>query len=105
MRAGRLRHRLEIQTVTETLNTYGEPTKTWATDATRWGAIEPLTGRERFQANQVQAETTHTVRMRYYALSAKQRIKHGSRYFYIENVINTDERNIETIAMVKEDVS
>jgi SPP1 family predicted phage head-tail adaptor len=103
MRAGDLRHRLEIQTATETLDTFGEPITTWATTVTRWGSVNPVIGRERFQANQITPETTHTIKLRYYALSAKQRIKWGTRIFNIENLYHTEEIKRDTIVMAKED--
>ena len=46
MRAGRLRHRLNLQESTETRNAHGEAIITWATSYTVWGAVEPLSGSE-----------------------------------------------------------
>ena len=49
MEAGQLRHRVTIQQATETTDGFGGVTQAWATFATVWAAVEPLTGREYLQ--------------------------------------------------------
>jgi SPP1 family predicted phage head-tail adaptor len=93
MRAGRLRHRVVVETPTEDIN--GGAT-TWAPLATVYAGVEPITGREYFGAQQVQAEITHRVVMRYTAgVTAKHRVRFGARVFDIRAAINRDERNRE----------
>jgi SPP1 family predicted phage head-tail adaptor len=95
MRAGPLRHRIEIQTRATTLNAAGEPTGTWSTYAEAWAAIWPIRGLEYFSARQEQDAVTHKVRIRYLSgVTPEMRVKFGTRYFDIASVINTDERNI-----------
>lgn len=101
---GKLRHRIEIQTASEAADSLGQMTKTWTTAVTRYAAIEPLSGRELIQAQQVNSEITHKVTLRYYAVTSKMRFKFGSRYFEIMSVINKEERNLETVCMCKEAV-
>jgi len=83
MRAGRLRHRVTIQRYTVTQNDYGEEVESWTTHATRWAAVEPLTGREYFDAQQMTAEVSLRVRVRHdsttEALTARDRISHDGR--------------------------
>ena len=69
MQAGRLRHRITVQAVTQTQNSYGEPTETWAAVGTVWADVRPARGSERFVSagDQEQATITHRVRMRYVA--------------------------------------
>lgn len=103
MRAGALRHQITIQSATETQNAFGEPAKTWATFATVWAAIEPISGREFYQNRQIGGEISHRVEMRYLSgVTPKMRILYGSRYFDIESVINEKERNVKHILMCKE---
>lgn len=104
MRAGQLRHRLEIQTKSGTQDTYGQPAEDWTTQATVWGSVEPLLGRERFTAQQTQAEVTHRIRIRHRDLTAKSRIKFGSRYFEIIEILNPKERNVELSLLAKEEI-
>ena len=96
MQAGPLRHRITIETPTETQDTFGAAVATWATFAERWAAIEPLTGREFFAAQQINAEVSHTIRLRYVAgVTTKMRVAFGARHFDLAAVRNLDERGIE----------
>lgn len=92
MRAGRLRHRVAIQSSVET-NDHGSVTQAWTTQATRWADIRPASGREREVANQQNQETTHIVEMRTpgIAVTSKMRLVYDSRTFEIESVRNPDE--------------
>jgi SPP1 family predicted phage head-tail adaptor len=85
----------------------GEPIPAWPTYATRYAAIESLSGRELLAAQQRFAETTHQVRMRYLAgLTADtMRIKHGVRIFDITGVLDVDDRHQEHIVFCKEGVN
>jgi len=103
MRAGTLRHRIQVQAQQETRDAHGGVTRQWVTQATRWGAVKPLSGREFFSAQAVQSDVTHEIRMRHYdGLTTTNRLLHDSRTFEIKSVLNTDERNIETVAMCTE---
>ena len=94
MRAGLLRQRLAVQSVTRSQNNYGEPTDSWSTLTTIWGSVEPLQGRELFTARQVNPELTHKITVRYStAITPDKRIAFGSRAFDINQVRNIDERN------------
>ncbi len=76
MRAGRLRHRVQIQERVETTrDEHGGISPTWSTIATVSASVEPLRGRELFEAQQVQERTTIRVRMRHYpGLTTKHRL-------------------------------
>lgn len=105
MRAGELRHRVTIQEASETVTSAGERSKTWNDVATVWAAIEPLTGRERWQAQQVMATATHRVRMRYRGdVDVENRLVYGSRVLDILQVINPDERGRELVIICAEAV-
>lgn len=107
MRPGQLRHRIEIQALTVTPGSMGEPTETWATSATIWGAVYPLKGKEWFESKgkAIRAEVTHRVHIRYMpGITPKHRVKFGSRIFRIESVLNPEERNRELILMCCEEV-
>jgi SPP1 family predicted phage head-tail adaptor len=102
MRIGDLRHRITIQQLTPTQNGL-DSTEVPADFATVWAAIEPLSGREYFAAQQVNAEVTCRIRMRYLAgVTPSMQVKFGERTFAIESVINVEERNRELQLMVKE---
>ena len=94
MRAGRLRHRVSIQSQGTTLDDYGESTDSWSTDDTVWAAVEPVSGSERDIGEQMVGVVTHRVVMRYVSsLTPNKRILFGSRVLNINSVLNIDERN------------
>lgn len=107
MRAGLLRHRIEVQAATEAEDVHGGHSETWIPADTIWGSIEPLKGEELLEAQAVDVRVTHRVRMRYQpsgGLTAKKRLKFGTRIFNIISVLNTEERNWELTALCVESV-
>ena len=105
MRAGKLRHRVQVQSDTVTIDAAGGHSHAFSTVATRWASIEPQGGREFIEAGRVDADVTHIVKMRHYSgLTPQHRLMYGSRVLNIANVVNMDERNRETVVMCREDV-
>lgn len=105
MRAGTLRHVVEVQTKTITQNTIGEGIETWATSYTRRCSVEQLSGNEAMVAAQVTAGATHKVTMRHdKGLTTANRLKFKGRYFDINAINNVDEMNHEMILICKESV-
>ena len=103
MRIGPLNKRVTIQTATESRDSHGDVAQTWATHATVWAAIEPLSGSERIVAQQAEAFTTHRVRIRYLStVTSDMRVLYGTRYFNIESVLNIDERGEEMHLLCQE---
>jgi SPP1 family predicted phage head-tail adaptor len=67
-KVGLLRHQLTIQSVVETQNSSGEPTKDWGSGGvTVKAAIMPLTGDEQVQAQQLVGVVTHRILIQYLA--------------------------------------
>jgi len=90
--AGALRHKLTIQQRIEN-PTDGASDPYYEDITTVWASIEPLSGRELFLAQQVQATTNHMIRMRFNKTLEprhrlhfldKRRDKH--RYFNIDRI-------------------
>lgn len=105
MRAGRLRHRVTVEQLLVTDDGYGGQSQAWSTFATVWASVEPLQGREYFQAQQAQATVTHKVTMRHLdGVTHDMRVKHGSRALNIVSVIDTEERGRELVLMCEEAV-
>jgi len=65
VRAGPLRHRINLQQAVEASNGFGDVIRTWSTVATVWASINPLSGREYLAARQAQAETTTRIQIRF----------------------------------------
>lgn len=92
---GELRHKIIIQTPTESSDSYGGFTATWATFATVWAALNPVRNREYPISLQNETRTLHKITIRYVAgLTDKMRVNFGGRIFNITSIINREERNI-----------
>ena len=93
MRAGTLRHRVEIKSPTRTTDSQGGYTTTWSHVVDTWADIRPITAREAFVRQGLQHVVTHMVRMRYRDdMSSDYRIVWGSRTLLIRSMRNVDER-------------
>lgn len=96
MNAGKLNKRITIQQYESTQNEFGEQVKTWSNIKTAWASIQPLQGREWFNAKQMQSEIEVRMRLRYTtAITPKMRIVYNSLNYNIESIINVGEANRE----------
>lgn len=94
MRAGRLRHRVTIETPGGSASAFGEVAQSWSTVATVWAAVEPTSSRERVENEQTKAFTTHRIHMRYRSdVTTAERVVFNSRTLNITSVVNPDERD------------
>lgn len=112
--AGKLRKRLSVLGVPTTpiLNGFGEPDLTPVVLGTRWASVEPLSGRELWQAQQVRPDVSHKITMRFYAgLTPRHKLRFTDpqtstiRTFEIDSVLNVDERNRVMTILAKEEVA
>ena len=98
--------RVAIQRQASGQGSTGQPNGAWATTETVWASIEPVSGREYFNASGERAEVTHKVRIRYGSTVApKDRLLYGSRVFNIRAVLNLEERGRWLQLMVSEHVN
>jgi SPP1 family predicted phage head-tail adaptor len=103
MKARDLRHRVTLQRLVLTQGASGDLAQTWEDVTTVWGAVEPLSGREYWQAQQVAAETSIRVRLRYLAgVEQKMRVLYGTRVLEILSIVDLDERHRELQLMCRE---
>lgn len=104
MRAGQLRYKIEFLTVSGGQDETGGISEEIETHfCYAMADIKPISGNEKFVANQVFPEATSQIKCRYVVgISTKHKIKFGDRMFDILNVQNKDERGIELFIVVKE---
>ena len=103
MKAGELRHKVTIQKVSQTLDSSRQTVDLWTKLAEVWAAVEPLSGRELLNAQQIQPDVTHRVRIRHRDdVTAKMRVQHDSRNLNIESIINVNERDRELHLLCRE---
>lgn len=105
MKPIKLHHKVQLQSSDDVKNELGEVEKTWSTFANVWASIEPLTGREILQYQQLNAELSHRIVIRHHSsVNPKCRIKFGMRIFDINVSLNLEERNIYQELLCKEAV-
>lgn len=105
MKVGALRHRVAVQRAAEgTADDYNQTALTWGTVRSVWASVKPLRGDELVYAQQVNAQVTHEVRMRWLeGLTPKDRLLLGTRVLNVRSVLNTEERNIEAVLLCSEE--
>ena len=98
MRAGRLRHRVTIQSQAQTAGADGAVVVTWATAAVVWARITPIDSRESIFAGQTMSEDVAVeimVRLAsFVSLSPAHRFvtEDGTTAYEIESIVEDDER-------------
>jgi SPP1 family predicted phage head-tail adaptor len=86
-RLGALRHRVTIEAPTRTADEGGGAAIAWQAVASVWAEIQPKSGREVFESDQLGGRVTHDVRLRFRdGVTAKMRIIHAGRLFDIRYV-------------------
>ena len=91
---GAFRHKITIQQATETQGDDGAVVQAWATFATPYAEIVPLSGSENYVAQGITASVAYRITCRYVSgVIPKMRILWGSRDFLIYAVRNLDEQN------------
>jgi SPP1 family predicted phage head-tail adaptor len=104
MKAGQLRKRIDIEQQALTADGGGGDTESWSALASGiYADVEPLSGRELFQAQQVNDELSHRVTIRYYpGVTSKMRVKYGARVLLIESIIDLEEKHRQVQLMCRE---
>lgn len=108
MQLGRLKHNVTLQSRVLTKNVVGEEAISYTDLADIWASIEPLTGKELFAAQTVQADVTTRIRIHYRAdIVPTMRVKFVAdydspqliEYYDVQFPMNTNEARQETILM------
>lgn len=93
MSAGALRRRVTIELPVETPDGAGGRTVVWSPLAAVWAEIHPQKAHERVNAHQIEARTTHIIRVRYRSdVLPTMRVVFGTRVFAIHGVLDDGER-------------
>lgn len=92
MEPGLLRHVLNLQSKQETQDASGHSVQSFQTYATVRGDVRPLRGRELFSAQQVNADLSHRVTIRYHKdVGRKDQI--------VKQEANASDRTLEVLAV------
>lgn len=91
--ASNFRHRVTFQEAQKTPDGYKGSTDQWTFIAEVWASVEPVSAGERFFSQQIKAEITHKIKIRYKSgITEAMRILHRERVFSIESIIDIEER-------------
>lgn len=98
--AGKLSHRVQIQRQVVAQNSSGDVTVTWATLATVWAAIEPLSAREFVQSASDQNKIVARVTVRYRSgIEPSMRVVHGQKLYNITGVLADKDSGLEYLTL------
>lgn len=105
--SGKMRHRITFQQYDGTVDQDGDVRDdedgNWTDVRSTWAAIDPVSGREFYAAEQSQSEVTHKIRCRYFSgLNTAMRIVHQGRKYRIISVIDWELRHESFLIMAKE---
>jgi SPP1 family predicted phage head-tail adaptor len=105
--AAMLHHRITFESLTETSDTGGGFTTSWSSFATVWAEISSLqSGSEHVQAMQLTGRGDFIITLRYLeGVTAKMRVKFGTRLFNIRRILVPGERNMVMKLVVEEGVA
>lgn len=99
-----LNKRITIEENVTTSDGAGGFTSSWATFATVWAEIKPVSTDEKFTSMQVKNTVTHSVTIRYTEnLKESMRINYDSRIFKIISIVNPLEENKILEILAEED--
>ncbi len=103
LRAGDCNRQIVIEKNTPTRDAFGAEVPNWSTFATVWASIEPLRGREFFDALAQRAEIWGQIRFWYIdGVTTGMRVLWGSKLYDIRSVACPDERRRELLLTVRE---
>lgn len=86
-RIGALRHRITLEAPERSGDAGGGADIAWHAVASIWAEIQPKSGREVFESDQLGGRVTHDVRLRFRAgVTPELRIAHAGRLFDIRYV-------------------
>lgn len=91
MNPGDLRHRISVLQKQTTTDPDGYPTETWEPFFSAWAQVEPIAGREYFQAAAVQAQHQVRFTMRYRKdITPDMRLRYNGQEYEIKAVLDLE---------------
>lgn len=103
MRTGPMRHRVQVQNPSMTVDGVGQRTASYSTAITLWARIEPSRGEELQNANQTKGRITHKITTRYASqITTTSRLVYSSRNFEVVQVLNRLEKDEQLEILARE---
>jgi SPP1 family predicted phage head-tail adaptor len=108
MRAGLLEQRIALSRNEPTKNAFNEDVDSWTSYASTWARVSPISGSERWAAQQINAEITHEVEIRWSPavkdIKAEHRVEFDGRVFKILGPYVPHERRVNIIIPCAEEI-
>lgn len=102
MESGKLNKQIDIQQVTVTQSSYGEPVMTYTSfiDGV-WARVDPVAGREYYQSKLLlnSIDTRFTIRYTTDEILENMRVVYNDKNYNILSVINIDDANKDVVLM------
>lgn len=106
MNIGELNRRIEVLRFIEERDEMGGVIGEWVTEGRVWANIKPQSGTEFFQTQQINAETTTKITVRFYAgLTVMHRIRYGDKLYEIIGIADDNTAHRMTVITAKEMVT
>ena len=87
MPIGKMRHRVNIQTLARVADSMGGNSHSYSTTVQVWGMVEPLVGSESVEGGQIEAKQRYRITLRYNSnLSVDDRLNYDSKDFRIISI-------------------
>lgn len=103
MNIGKLNRRVEILRFFTRRDAYGGEDGKWEAVAKVWASIEPISGTEYMSGQQVNAETTTKITIRYNPeINVMHRIRYGEKLYEIIGISDAETAHTTTILNCKE---
>ena len=103
MQAGRLRHRIIIQSRELVENEINEMVEEWGEGFTVWASVEPVRGNQYYAAKQLDSKVDGVIIMRYRdGIEPTMRILYDDRILNIISILTVKERKRELHIMYAE---
>ena len=88
MPLGKMRHRINIQTIGSTTDNMGGNATSYSTTVTVWGMVEPVVGNERVEGQQIESRQRFKFTLRYNSnLTTDDRLNYDSTDFRILSIV------------------
>lgn len=92
MKAGSLRHRIDLQSRVDSVDDIGQPSTTWATTALLWGDVRYVSGLSAIKSGADTSVVKASIRVRHGSFNAGQRVLHDGKVFDIQAVLPDGKR-------------
>ncbi len=100
MQAGKLRHRVKVQSKTFTQSPEtGEMVESWSDVFTTWASIEPISVKDFIASGAEQSQVTARIVMRYRNVDSTMRVTYREKIYNIKGVLSDPKTGKEYVTL------